>query len=255
MVRMELPVATRAFVLGMRLFSRRYFAPRKDWVRPALMLASPRAGGQVAVAAAGGVAALALAAGLGDLGAPFRPGDQVGGGGEDGHVDADLGDDVLGGDDPGAGHGVELVDLVPVRLGQLLDPGGQLADLGGVVVDGGEHHRQDGGVLVGEEGAVQGLFQLADLAAHDAAGQLGQTCGLRSPAMIACSMARPETPWMSEITLDSFRCASSSSFSTRCFSAVRAWVRCGGSGCGCAAGGCLRGHEAGGQAAPLGDLR
>ena len=29
-----------------------------------------------------------------------------------------------------------------------------------------------------------------------------------------------------EITDDSFRCASSSSFSTRAFSAVRAWVRC-----------------------------
>ena len=29
---------------------------------------------------------------------------------------------------------------------------------------------------------------------------------------------------MSLITDDSFRCASSSSFSTRCFSAVRAWV-------------------------------
>jgi hypothetical protein len=52
------------------------------------------------------------------------------------------------------------------------------------------------------------------------------TLGLRSPAMIASSIARPDTPWMSEITDDSFRCPSSSSFSTRCFSAVRAWVRC-----------------------------
>ena len=52
------------------------------------------------------------------------------------------------------------------------------------------------------------------------------TLGLRSPAVIASSMARPDTPWMSEITDDSFRCPSSSSFSTRCFSAVRAWVRC-----------------------------
>ena len=37
--------------------------------------------------------------------------------------------------------------------------------------------------------------------------------GFRSPAMTASSMARPETPWMSLITPDSFRCASSSSFS------------------------------------------
>src|SRR6266567_8623206 len=40
---MELPVATRAFFLGMRLARRRYFAPRNDWVRPALIAASPRA--------------------------------------------------------------------------------------------------------------------------------------------------------------------------------------------------------------------
>ena len=52
------------------------------------------------------------------------------------------------------------------------------------------------------------------------------TFGLRSPAMIAVSMSRPETPWMSVITDDSFRWASSSSFSHRAISAVRAWVRC-----------------------------
>ena len=43
MVRMELPVATRALRLGMRLFSRRYLAPGNEPVRPAPMLASPRA--------------------------------------------------------------------------------------------------------------------------------------------------------------------------------------------------------------------
>ena len=53
-----------------------------------------------------------------------------------------------------------------------------------------------------------------------------RTFGLRSPAMTAFSMFRPDTPWMSVITDDSFRCASSSSFSHRAFSAVRAWTRC-----------------------------
>ena len=48
--------------------------------------------------------------------------------------------------------------------------------------------------------------------------------GLRSPAMMARSMSRPETPWMSLITEDSFRCASSSSFSQRSFCAVRIWT-------------------------------
>ena len=50
------------------------------------------------------------------------------------------------------------------------------------------------------------------------------TFGLRSPAMTARSMSRPETPWMSLITDDSFRCASSSSFSQRSFCAVRIWT-------------------------------
>ena len=73
-------------------------------------------------------------------------------------------------------------------------------------------------MLLGEEGAVQGLFQLADLAAHPVPrASWASTLGLRSPAMIASSMSRPETPWMSVITLDSFRCASSSSFSARCY--------------------------------------
>jgi len=51
-----------------------------------------------------------------------------------------------------------------------------------------------------------------------------RTSGLRSPAMTARSMSRPDTPWMSLITDDSFRCASASSFSQRAFSAVRAWI-------------------------------
>jgi len=75
----------------MRRVSRRYLAPRNDWVQPAL-----------------------------------------GGGGEDRHVGADLGDDVLGADDPDAVELVQLPDLVQVRLGQR------------------------SGVLIGEEGAFRG---------------------------------------------------------------------------------------------------
>lgn len=43
MVITDLPVATWAFFLGMCLHSRRYFAPRKVWVQPALTAASPAA--------------------------------------------------------------------------------------------------------------------------------------------------------------------------------------------------------------------
>src|SRR6266516_3229003 len=93
---------------------------------------------------------------------------------------------------------------------------GGLADLGclpgpgGQVPGGGE----DGHVHSGLGDDVRGWAICA------------RTFGLRSPAMTAVSMSRPDTPWMFVITDDSFRCASSSSFSHRAFSAVRAWTRC-----------------------------
>jgi hypothetical protein len=83
-----------------------------------------------------------------------------------------LGDDVLGGDDREAGDPVQLGDLAGVRLAQRLDLRRELIDLPGEVVDVRQHHLQDEGVLLGKEGAVQGLFQLADLDPHPAAGQL-----------------------------------------------------------------------------------
>jgi hypothetical protein len=68
-------------------------------------------------------------------------------------------------------------------------------------------------------------------------------------------MARPETPWMSEITLDSFRCVFEQFFHSL-------HLRGAGLGHGAAVAGMgpqpadvFGGHEAGGQAAPLGDLR
>jgi len=90
----------------------------------------------------------------------------VGGGGKDSHIGADLADDVLGADRPDAGGGAGLLQLAHPGLGQFLDGGGERLDLGAVVVDGRQHHRQHGGVLAGEERAVQRVFQPADLAAH-----------------------------------------------------------------------------------------
>jgi hypothetical protein len=43
--------------------------------------------------------------------------------------------------------------------------------------------------------------------------------------MSASSIARPDTPKMSLITADSLIWVSSSSFSARCFSLVRSWVK------------------------------
>jgi hypothetical protein len=49
--------------------------------------------------------------------------------------------------------------------------------------------------------------------------------GSRWPASIAANICRPETPKMLLATEVSLICASSSSFSTRCFSAVRSRIR------------------------------
>ncbi len=51
------------------------------------------------------------------------------------------------------------------------------------------------------------------------------TLGSRSPAIKAPIIARPDTPKMSDATTESFMQASSRSFSTRFFSAVRAPIR------------------------------
>ena len=64
--------------------------------------------------------------------------------------------------------------------------------------------------MVGEH-PREGLLQDAALGPHPAACQLGQHLGSRSPAMSAASIARPETPKMSEATTDSLMWASSSS--------------------------------------------
>jgi hypothetical protein len=120
-------------------------------------------------------------------------------------MSADLGDQVLGGPLADAGDGREPGDLPLIRLAQLAYPGGELVDLGSVLIDAGEHHRQQPGVVTGEEAAVQGLPQPGDLRPRPVAGELGQGPGSRSPPMMASIMARPDLPWMSASTDDSFR--------------------------------------------------
>ena len=103
-------------------------------------------------------------------------------GGELGHVDAGLGDSVLGGAAAPAGHGFCLLELLIIRGQQPLDHLGQLADLGGEAVDALQHGLQQGGVLGGEElRAFHGVLQLGDLAAGPGAGQLGQYFGVAFP--------------------------------------------------------------------------
>ena len=80
-------------------------------------------------------------------------------------------------------------------------------------------------VMAGEE-AGERLLQRGDLAAHHATRQLRQLLRVTLPAdQGAQHLAARDTPKMSETTTLSLIWASSSSFSTRCFSAVRAATR------------------------------
>ena len=145
-------------------------------------------------------------------------------GGEAAHVDADLGEDHLGG---GAADPTDLIQPVGRRRERdklLFDPAVQLGDVGAGLVDAAKHRFQQEPVMV-TEAAAEGLLQLAALGAQPGPGQLGQHLGSRSPLMSAASIARPETPKLSLATTLSLIWASSSSFSTRCFSAVRAATR------------------------------
>jgi hypothetical protein len=71
------------------------------------------------------------------------------------------------------------------------------------------------------EAAGERLFQQGQLARMRPRANWASTLGSRCPAINAASMSRPETPKMSVATTDSFIWASSRSFSTRFFSAVR----------------------------------
>jgi hypothetical protein len=79
--------------------------------------------------------------------------------------------------------------------------------------------------------------------------------GLRSPAAMASSMARPETPWMPEITLDSFRCVLQQLLHPLLLGGAGLGQVPPVAGVGAQPADLLGGHEAAWQRAPLGDLR
>jgi hypothetical protein len=74
----------------------------------------------------------------------------VTGGGEPGHVDPDLGDELLGAGRPDAGDLIELGHLAGERGDRLLNPPGQVLGLGGQSVHVIRHHAQEVAVVVAE---------------------------------------------------------------------------------------------------------
>ena len=96
------------------------------------------------------------------------------GGGEAGHVGADLGDEFLRAGFADAGDLIQLGHLSREKGDRLIDPPGQRLDLGGQRVGPVEHHLQQVAVVVAEMPG-QRLLQDALLTAHGTTGQLPRT--------------------------------------------------------------------------------
>jgi hypothetical protein len=143
---------------------------------------------------------------------------------EPGYVGPDLGQDQLRGGGPDAGDLIEPGHRLGERGDLGIDPILQNGDVGGDAVDPLEHPVQQERVVLGEP-AGQRLAEPCGLGPQGAAGQVGQHARVAFPAIRAAIMARPETPNRSLTTTESLMRASSSSFSTRCFSAVRSASR------------------------------
>ena len=105
-------------------------------------------------------------------------------------------------------------------LDLLIEPG----DVGIQSVDPAQHLSQQEPVVVIEVPGER-LPQCGNLASHPCPAISASTAGSRSPAISAAIISRPETPNMSEATTESLMQASSSSFSTLFFSAVRTSIR------------------------------
>src|SRR6266511_3119807 len=186
--------------------------------------------GQPGVAPPGGAAFLG-AGGLVVDGGELRPGDQVRGGGKAAHLDADLGDQLLGGDHPDPGDLIQPLGVAGKRGDRPVDLGGDLVELGGGGGGGGgggvdalQHQLAQEAVVVVEV-AAQCLLQDRDLGPHAGAGQLGERLGVALASDERLEHLASRHPKMSLITLESLIWASSRSCSTRCFSRVRSRVR------------------------------
>ena len=168
--------------------------------------------------------------------------------GESAHVEPDLGEDDLRVHRADAGNLIESFDrastapalreagLAPpvasapltgfgLHCGQqLVDAGGERADLGVQRVDLIEQHPRQFGVVIVEP-AGQRLDQSGCLGLILPRASSASRCGSRSPAISASSMSRTDSVSRVEATDDTLISASSSSFSSRCQYRERSRVR------------------------------
>src|SRR6266542_554770 len=164
-----------------------------------------------------------LAGRLVGLGAELGPRHQVRGGGEAAHVDADLGDQLLGGGS---------ADPVTASSWATCDANGAIASA--IVVSRAAICSLSRSMLSSIIRRITAWWSLknprsasssaAILARSRRRASWASTLGSRCPATSASSIARPDAPKMSVATELSLICASSSSFSTRCISRVRSRI-------------------------------
>ena len=149
---------------------------------------------------------------------------------ESAHVQPDLGDDRLSGGDTDAGDLIQSChrrgDRGDLGIDALLHPG----YIGGDGVDPREHLPEQERVMLAEPSRSTPHVRLAVLDRMDPRASSASTAGSRWPPINAAIIARPDIPNSSLTTTHSLIRAPSSSFSARCFSAVRAVMRSNGSG-------------------------
>jgi len=104
----------------------------------------------------------------------------VSGGGEPGHVTTGLGDDHLSGALPHPRDGLQALDLAGERAHLFLDPGRELLNRRGELVDAVQVQLAQERVVLAEV-PPQRLDQLGDLGAHPGVRQLGQHPGIPFP--------------------------------------------------------------------------
>jgi hypothetical protein len=113
-------------------------------------------------------------------GAQPGPAGQVRGGRELAHVDADLGDDYLGGAFADAGDGHKPAHLVSERGDHPVHLGVEAVDTGAQMIDVGQVHADHQGVVL-VEATQQRLAQLGDPRPHPGQGHIGEDLGVAFP--------------------------------------------------------------------------
>lgn len=136
------------------------------------------------------------------------------------HIESHFGDDHAGGGEPDTGDLIQAGHRRAERGYLVLYLCVEFGDVDADLIDAGQHLGQQERVVIAES-AGERLFQHRQLGAHASAGELGENLGVALSGDQRGQHVSPGGPEDVAATTESLICASSSSFSTRFFSAVR----------------------------------